>query len=206
MPLYQNSIIYKLVHCNDQDNENIYIGSTTNFRGRKRQHKNICCDEKNISYNYIVYQFIRDNDGWDNWLMIPVEIYPCESKKELEARERYWIEHFKSTLNRIIPTRTYKEWYEDNKEKIKENSKKYSQKNKEKIVEYQKEYHKNNKEKIAEQNKEYYEDNKEKINERQRQKVICECGCEITKRILKQHQRSKKHKDLMEQKESVEST
>ena len=39
MPIYQNSIIYKLCHCSDLENENIYIGSTTNFRNRKNGHK-----------------------------------------------------------------------------------------------------------------------------------------------------------------------
>ena len=64
----------------------------------------------------------------------------------------------------------YKEYYENNKEKIKENSKEYKENNKEKIKEYYKEYYENNKEKIKEYSKEYYENNKEyyfsKLHER----------------------------------------
>ena len=44
--------------------------------------------------------------------MIPIEVYPCNSKKELEVRERYHIELLKSKLNQAIPTRSKKEWYE----------------------------------------------------------------------------------------------
>ena len=108
MPLYENSVIYKLVHKNDQDNENIYIGSTTNFRGRKYEHRNNCLNEKIKKHNFKIYQFIRENGGWDEWEMIAVENYPCESKRELEIRERFHIETLKAKLNKIIPTRTTK--------------------------------------------------------------------------------------------------
>ena len=72
----------------------------------------------NINYNIFVYQFIRDKGGWDEWVMIPIEVFPCNDKKELEVRERHHIELLKPKLNKNIPTRTIKEWYEDNKEKI----------------------------------------------------------------------------------------
>lgn len=131
MPIYQNSIIYKLCHQNDLDNENIYVGSTSNFRCRKYQHKTNCNNEKRKHFTASVYQFIRDNGGWDEWQMLPIEVYPCIDKKELEVRERYHIELLKSKLNTYIPTRTTKEWREDNKEKIQE-----------RMGEYRKEYRK----------------------------------------------------------------
>jgi hypothetical protein len=120
MPIYQNSIIYKLCHQNDLENENIYVGSTTNFRGRKNTHKSSCNNEKDKHYNSNLYQYIRDNGAWDEWQMIPIEVFPCNDKKELEVRERYHIELLKSKLNKNIPTRNDKEYREDNKEKIKE--------------------------------------------------------------------------------------
>ena len=43
---HSNTIIYKLVHKEDYDNANIYIGSTTDFIRRKNSHKN-CCNMKN---------------------------------------------------------------------------------------------------------------------------------------------------------------
>jgi Rieske Fe-S protein len=166
MPIYQNSIIYKLCHQNDLDNENIYVGSTTNFRVRKNKHKNNCNNERAKDYYYPVYQFIRDNGNWDNWQMIPIEVFPCNDKPELEIRERYHIELLKSKLNKIIPGRTKKEYYQDNKEQITEDKKKHYEANKEIINEKSKNYREANKEKIAETDRKKYEANKEKIAER----------------------------------------
>ena len=134
MPLYKNSVIYKLVHSNDQDNENIYVGSTTNFRCRKLVHKNNCCNETAKNYNSYVYQFIRDNEGWNEWLMIAIETYPCENQRELEIRERFHIETLKSKLNKRLPTRTREEHYEDNRDMILEKQKIYHEDNRDKIL------------------------------------------------------------------------
>lgn len=178
MPLYQNSIIYKLCHCNDLENKNIYVGSTTNFRNRKNQHKVSYYNERSKKYNYKVYQFIRDNGGWDEWQMIPIEVFPCNDKKELEVRERHHIELLKPKLNKQIPTRTEKEYKNDNNEFYKK---------------YKKEWSNNNKEKVKENKKNWYEDNKEEIAEKRKEKVICDsCGVEIRKDCLKRHQKTKK--------------
>ena len=48
---YSNTTIYKLVHKEDYDNANIYIGSTTDFIRRKNKHKSSCNNEKSIGYN-----------------------------------------------------------------------------------------------------------------------------------------------------------
>ncbi len=186
MPTYENAVIYKLVHKNDQDNLNIYIGSTTNFRGRKCQHKSACNNENNdICYNLTVYKYIRNNGGWQEWEMVAVEIYPCDCKRELEIRERYHIESLKPTLNKQFPTRGMKEYYEDNREKYLEYFKEYRENNREKT----KEYYEDNREKRLEYFKEYREVNKEKISE----KVTCECGCEITKSNLSNHKKTQRH-------------
>jgi len=181
MPKYENAVIYKLKHNLDYDDENIYIGSTSNFKNRKYCHKKACNNEKNKDHNYPVYQFIRKTGHWDEWVMIAIEEYPCYSKKELEKRERYHIDLLRPTLNKYIPTRTEKEYYEANKERIK----KYREDNKEK----RKEYREVNKELIKEKRKKDYENNKEKLKE----KVICDhCGIEIRRDCLKRHQRSNK--------------
>ena len=160
MPNYQNSLIYKL-YCKDTNITDFYIGSTTSFRRRKAHHKSSCNNEKSGKYNYDVYKFIRENGGWVNWDMVLVEYYKCDTKLELEKREREVIKNLKPTLNRFIPTRTHKEYYQDNKEKIKEKLKEYYQENKEQILEKQKDYYEDNKEKI----KQYQQDNKEQIKQ-----------------------------------------
>jgi len=229
MPLYENSVIYKLVHKNDQDNENIYVGSTTNFRGRKLQHK-VCCYNKNSEkYNRIQYKFIRENGGWDEWEMIAIETYPCENKRELEIRERFHIEKLKAKLNKNIPTRTPTEHYEDNKERISERKKQYNQENRDKILEQKKEYYQKNRDELSnyynkwkennidkwkEYQKKYKEENDDKIKEqrkkkddenrleiriKQNKKVNCECGCIVSYSNFAIHRKSDKHKKKMEE-------
>lgn len=204
MPNFQNSIVYKLCHCNDLENKNIYIGSSTNFRRRKWEHKSRTNNERSEYYSTFVYQFIRDNGGWNEWVMIPIEVFPCNDKDELKIRERYHIELLKSKLNKNIPTRTDKEYRDDNKERLIEYKKnwckvnkerliEYYEANKEQILEYQKEYRNANKEKMAEYFKKYREDNQEKINEERNKKVICDhCGCELNKSSLKIHKKTNK--------------
>jgi hypothetical protein len=110
----------------------------------------------------------------------------------LHARERYYIELNKDIcVNKNIPTRTKKEYDEDNKEKIKE----YYQQNKEKKAEY----YQQNKEKKIEQNKEYRNVNKEKRAEHAKQKITCECGSIITIHHKSSHERTKKHQNFINQ-------
>jgi hypothetical protein len=184
MPLYENSVIYKLVHKNDQDNENIYVGSTTNFRGRKLQHKKSTYNPNEEKYNRPQYKYIRENGGWDEWEMIAIETYPCESKRELEIRERYHIETLKPKLNKNIPTRTMKEYCEDNKELISEKRKKYRQ---------------NIHTEILERKKKYRQDNRDKILEKQKEIITCECGLTSTRSSISRHRNTDKHKKKMEE-------
>ena len=88
---YSNCIIYKIV-CNDYNIKELYVGSTTEFTKRKYRHKANCTSPKYTEYEYKVYEFIRNNGGWDNWSMIEIEKYPCNDGNEARARERYWCE------------------------------------------------------------------------------------------------------------------
>jgi hypothetical protein len=157
---YSKTIIYKIV-CNDLNITDVYVGSTTDFIRRKRQHKTTCNNEKSKSYNYKVYQTIRCNGGWDNFTMIEIEKYSCIDSNEAHARERYYLELLNAKLNMVIPTRTRKEYCETNKNQLTEYSKRYYEDNKEQIAEYRKD----NKEKNIKYQKKYYEDNKEQLAE-----------------------------------------
>ena len=107
--------------------------STTNLYNRKSAHKTACKNENNKAHNYNVYQFIRANGGWANWDVVVVEDYPCDSKNQLETRERHHMEDLGATLNRHVPTRTKKQY---NKQYHKEQQKQYDKKNYEKIKKY----------------------------------------------------------------------
>ena len=136
MPLtpinFENGIIYKIV-CNDTSITDCYVGSITNIIKRRQYHKSDCNNEKSKHYNRYVYQFIRNNGNWQNWSLVLIENYSCNNKLELERRERYYIEDLKPTLNKQIPTRTNKEYKQDNKKQIKEQREEYIELNKEKI-------------------------------------------------------------------------
>jgi len=208
MPHYENACIYKIKHNEDYDDENIYIGSTCDIIKRRYQHKTHCNNENDKSHNVQLYQYIRDNGGWDAFVLIKIHDYKCNSKSELEVEERRTIDLLKPKLNKIIPTRSRKEWCEDNKEVLAEYQKEYRKANKEVLAEKRREYQEENKEVIAEKKKEYYEANKEKIAEKfkeryeankevfaEKRKVIVKCdicGAEVTKKHLARHKTSQK--------------
>jgi len=200
---YSKSVIYKIC-CKDPTIEDIYVGSTTNFIKRKAQHKKCCNKENDKSYRQYIYQFIRDNGGFDNWDMILIKEYSTDNKRNLEMEERRIIDELKPTLNKNIPTRTAKEYRQDNKERISERGKKWIENNKEYYKETKKhyrennkeklkEYRENNKEKLKENNKEWYKKNKEKLIEKRKEKITCDkCGSIVRKTDFKKHQRTPK--------------
>ena len=199
MPDYAKTIIYKIV-CKDINITKSYGGHTTHIIKRRQHHKCDCNNINSKKYNIYLYQFIRENGGWDNWEMLWCYDFPCKNKREAELEERIFIEKEKCELNSARPYVSEdekKQYYEDNKDKIKESNKNYKENNKDKIKESNKNYKENNKSIINEKAKDYRENNKTKINEKAREKIKCECGCEITKSGLSTHKKSAKHKKLM---------
>ena len=163
---YSNTIMYKLC-CKDTNIKDEYVGHTTNKTRRKQDHKDCCNNPNSKKYNRYVYQFIREHGGWENWSMVVIEEHPCENRNKAETRERYWIETLQATLNKVIPTRTDKEWYEENKEEL---------------LKYQQQYR---------------EQNREEIKEKKNQKINCECGGKYTNCHKSRHMKSKKHTDYL---------
>jgi len=162
--------IYK-IFCKDFNVKECYYGSTINFKQRKREHKSDCNKENSKKYNYPLYKFIRENNGWDNFKMQVIDSITSKEKKIYEKCERTYIEENRDIiLNKDIPGRTKEEWIEDNKEKISEKKKIYRQ---------------NNKEKISKKGKIYYE--------KKKQKVSCEiCNKILNKSSLLRHKKTNK--------------
>ena len=123
--------IYK-IFCKDENIEDVYIGSTTDIKKRITDHKYNCNNENSKDYNQYKYTFIRENGGFKNWTHDII----CECTSEDRYKmERWYVENTKDTnLNKHIPNRSKKEsqkkWYELNKDKIKDQSKKYRENNK----------------------------------------------------------------------------
>ncbi len=175
---YSKTIIYKIC-CKDPSIIDIYVGHTTNMTKRRSCHKCRCTDETSNYYNLYVYDFIRNNGSWNNWEIIQIEEYNCKNKEEALKQERFWLDELNASLNKVLPTRTPKEYRNENKEYC------YNQ---------IKEWRNNNQEHFKHQQKEYYESIKEKRNE----EISCECGCQISKINLKRHQTMKIHLKTME--------
>ena len=109
------------------------------------------------------------NGGFENWNMILVENYPCETNLELLARERYHVEQLNATLNQRKPGRTAKQFYQENKETIIAKVKIYS------------------------------EANKEAIRAQHAVQIECECGVTYTHGHQSRHKTSKKHNKFINQ-------
>jgi hypothetical protein len=172
---YSNTIIYKL-GCKDPSITDIYIGHTTNFTNRKQCHKQSCNTENTRKHNYYVYQFIRENGGWNNWEMIQIERINCVDDIEARTHERRHLELLGATLNKVLPTRTKKEYVENNKESIQKLKQDWYIKNKEITLSRAKTRYTQNLEYIKEYNKTYHsnEANKERVKQQRKNKRINE--------------------------------
>ena len=125
---YNNSKIYKLVLKQGiEPNEDYkeYIGSTVQplikrLQGHKCLYKLYLDGKSTYCSSYKLFQ----DYNIENIQIILIEEINCENKEQLLKRERYHIE-LNNTINKIIPTRTKKEWYEEYKDEILEKAKDY---------------------------------------------------------------------------------
>jgi len=137
MPDYSKSKIYEIV-CKNTNLK--YIGSTVKtLNERLYNHIYALKKGENISSKIIINN--------QNYIINLLEEYPCNSKKELLFRERYFIEN-NECVNKKVPIREKKEQKELDKK-----------------------YRENNKENELKRNKIYRESksNKDKINARRRE-------------------------------------
>ncbi len=107
--------------------------------------------------------------GLEHFYIEEIEKCPCGSIEELRKRERHFIKERQPVLNTQIPTRTIKEWREDNKEYLQQVKKDYHIQNRDKLNEKSRTYHEENKEALKQKHKEYREINRETILKKKRQ-------------------------------------
>jgi hypothetical protein len=175
---YNNGKIYKIV---DNTNGDIYIGSTTkqclSYRLAEHVRKTKTGTNKCTSRHIIA-------NG--DYSIVLIELYPCNSKDELNARERHHIENT-VCINRCIPTRTPKEYHNDyyliNREHILKSVKNYNDTHKEEKIQYY---------------KQYYEAHKEERRLKHQESYTCECGTTLRKSDKARHCKSKKHISYIE--------
>ena len=165
MSTTRNYTFYKFI-CLNSDINSCYVGSTGNFKKRKADHKTVCNSENHRSYNYKIYQTIRENGGWSNWKMIEIGERENITKRDAEQIEEEYRKELKADMNERRPFITPEE-------------------KKEHQNEYNKEYRENNPEYKAK----WYENNRERLNE----KHDCECGSKYILSHKSRHLRTKKH-------------
>jgi hypothetical protein len=206
---YQNGKIYTIK--SSQTNK-YYIGSTiaknlgTRLNGHKSTYNSYL---KGHGNNMTSYEIIGLGAAYIELL----EVFPCNSKLELQKREGELIqEHKLNCVNKNIAGRTQIEYRADNFETIKEIKKKYRINNKEKINERKKEIRLANKEKIKEQRKQYRLKNIEKFklidkqnhiknavkNKEHRQEYLLK---NKEKLIQQRKEHRQKNKDILNQKQ-----
>ena len=153
-----------------------------------------------------------NNIGWSHVKIILINEYYLDNKDQLLREEDNYIQMNKNDKCCLNSSRAFlseeekkeydKQYYDENKEQIKEYHKKYDKKyreeNKEQLKEYHKKYVKKyreeNKEQIKEQNKKYREENRQNINEKKKTKITCGCGSVFRNDDKSKHEKSNKHK------------
>ena len=171
MPDYHKGKIYKIL--NTIDNE-IYVGSTCELLSqRMARHRSDCKRRAHLPLYKAMIEY-----GKEYFYIELLEKHPCSDKEELVKKENEYIRSLKPSMNQrgyVTCKITYaREYYHNNKTR--------------RSI-YCREYYQNNNTSLKEYRREYYQAAKEMIT--------CECGCEITKRGLKQHIATKKHNQLL---------
>jgi len=185
---YSRAKIYKIV-CNVTGL--VYIGSTCEptlarrLAGHRRKYKAYL----NEKYSYVTsFKVLEHNDFYIEL----VKECPCNSKDQLFQFEGGCIREIEC-VNKNIPGRTHKQYYEDNKDKLIAGMKQYRDDNKVKIATNAKQYRDDNKVKIVADNKKYYDENKAK----KAIKFYCICGGKYTASHKTRHIKTERHKKYL---------
>jgi hypothetical protein len=174
MPDYSQGKIYT-IRCRN-DPSLIYVGSTIQSLakrfGEHRRHSKQEKNKKTLLYNEI--------EDWDDWYIELYLNFPCKSVEELRQKEGEIIREI-GTLNKNIAGQTEKEWRNENKETLQIQINKWKKDNPEKMKIHRE------KDKIRE------------IETGRCEVRLCECGGRFSLKSIREHERSKKHQNYLQQ-------
>lgn len=197
MPDFSKGKIYKIV---SDECDVVYYGSTTlPLMERWYVHKSAfnLWKKNNISHCAIIKYF--DEYGIDSFRIELVEEYPCDNDEQLRMKEQEYLDanecvnEHRAYISPEIAKIERLNYEEEHKEQMFKYRQEYYQANKEKIQEYLEK----NKEHINETRRKRHAVNKEHVNKLRREKVVCECGCEVTKGSLGRHRKSAFHQEYL---------
>jgi hypothetical protein len=173
----------------------LYIGSTKDYDKRKNDH--MFASQKNTKK---IYELIRSNGGWDNFVMSPIKHFECATRLQAREEEDKYIVEMKATMNSIravmCPQRVKEyraEYKKQNADHIHADAKRYYQEHKDERKVYR--------DSISEDQKEYkkkwYTEHKEGRHEKNKEEYTCACGRvgKITNRA--RHEKSQFHLDFI---------
>ena len=149
-----NIIIYKIF--SKETPHNIYVGSTKNLKNRSYLHKSNCNNPLSKNYNNRLYLHIRNNGGFENFIIEEIKKYECSNRLEARQHERHFYDLLNPDLNTNKPLLTD----DERKESIKNNNIKYYENNKEYANNKRKLNYLNNKERDLNYQKQYKEKQK----------------------------------------------
>jgi len=176
---YSKGKIYKIEPICEHEEGEIYIGSTIKdtLAQRMSSHR---ANYKIWKSGAIKTAHIRSFDlfdkfGIENCKIYLIELFPCNSRDELNSREGTFIRTLKCVNKAIAGGQDYveykRQWYEKNKER--------------------------NKERNCQLKKVYRETNKLILNEKAKVKMQCICGSECRIADKSKHYRTKKHQNYI---------
>ena len=99
---YSNTIIYKIT-CKDPNITDLYVGHTTDFVRRTKEHMYSCISENTSNHKCKLYETIRSTGGWSNWRMDIVAFFECDDLNGAKKKEQEYFISLKATLNSIEP-------------------------------------------------------------------------------------------------------
>ena len=151
---YSQARIYKIVSDQTAD---VYIGSTIQrLSARIHGHR--------MSMQGGNYCTSREVMKYDDYRIVLIENYPCDSKEQKLAREYHWMTELRkqgiNVVNKQCPGRSKKQYNEDTREQKKVIDKEYYEANRDQILSKNKEYRDVHRDQIAAQTKEYRDANR----------------------------------------------
>lgn len=208
---YQSGKIYKVT---DIGYNKCYYGSTTReLSQRMADHRNKYRGKSDKQYKCRVC-VLFDEYGIENCKIELVELFPCNSKSELTARECHYIKN-NECLNKVVPGRTRSERYvdnrdsmlakardkyENNKVQVLQKAKQYYEDNRDQKLSYQKDYNQMHREQRVEYQKQYRETNKQRLLDKKAEKITCPvCGVCCRRGEQARHNRSQRHQQKLQE-------
>ena len=161
-PNYSNTLIYKIA-CKDHSVPDFYLGYSTFSLAHVSKMFQVRCKHDN---NWPVCEFVRQNGGFENWFFERLDSKPCTTSLEARTELRRHFDASPPSLNKQLPTRTTKEYAQEDKNKAAQKT--YRKTHLEQIHKDQAAHYQKNREILLIKRREYFLANRELVNARVR--------------------------------------